>query len=392
MINKFDRTLKLTNIGRIVNIPYLLFILSVIFLGSSFVQATGIETSDHFGTYGTFSEGIHGGTLPRLELLSGVLSHTSWMKRRGPSGPGNVYFQELHAFFKPYKDHIAIKIAEQLTKDGFNYDAPPNFVLSLSALPDLEAKKKYSDYLIGRVRSKKQLEQFRLALKQLSEESEFLEFYKHHAEKYKEWVRKSTVNFDAKKLTGWLENFFGWSGEEFHLVFAPAMFRTGGYAAHYTIGKKLIAYQVIREHGKSIETPYFGNSKHLEIFSLHELGHAFVNPSIEAHQKLINDLRIIDFYKKNEKQMQKQAYGTVNTFLNESVLRAVTAIGRGEFANDIKVQRQWSQREKSKGFFLQDVIVNSLLKYQKNRSEYSTFRDYVPTLLKDISNARSELL
>lgn len=392
MFNEVYRIPTSINNERTLALLPLLIVFIVLISNSSFAQGTGTEISHHFGTYGAFSPSIYGGTLPRIELLAGVLSHTSWIDLRGPVLSGNAYFQELHTFFKPYKGHIAVRMAERLTKGGFAYDAPPNFILSLSALPELTAKNAYSDYLVGRAKGKNRLEQFRVALKNLSEESDFMEFYKSHAEDYKKWVNECTADYDAKGLTRWLESFFGWSGEEFHIVFAPAMFPGGGYAAHYTIDDKLTIYQVIREHGKSLYDPYFGTSSDLEALSLHELGHAFVNPSIEAYQDLINDYRLIDFYKKVEKQMQMQAYGSVNAFLNESVLRAVTAIAHGDFADNNDVQDQWSRSEKSKGFLLQDVIVTSLLTYRRERTQYVTFRDYVPVLLKVISDARPELL
>ena len=392
MIKRFFRRTKSNNNKDIVHILSFIVVFLLLPSDSSLAEVNGIEKSDYFETYRTFSEGIYGGTLPRVELLAGVLSHTSWMKRRGPKGSGNEYFKELHAFFEPHKDHSAIEIAEKLTKIGFTYDAPPKFVLSLSALPDLEVKDSYSDYLVGRARGEKQLEKFRIALKELSEESGFIQFYQDHAKDYRKWVNQCTADFGAKKLTAWLESFFGWSGEEFHLVFAPAMFPSGGYAAYHTINGKFIAYQVIREYGTSTNAPYFGTSDSIEKLSLHELGHAFVNPSIEAYADLVADYGLIDYYKKVEKQMQKQAYGNLMTFLNESVLRAVTAIGYGDFADSKKVQNEWSNREKSRGFLLQDVLVDSLLEYRTNRSQYPTFRDYVPVLLRDIANARSEFL
>ncbi len=60
------------------------------------------------------------------------------MDRRGPKGIGNEYFRELKNFFANYKEHQAFKLAEELTQKGFSYDAPPNFILSLGPLPNLE--------------------------------------------------------------------------------------------------------------------------------------------------------------------------------------------------------------------------------------------------------------
>lgn len=65
------------------------------------------------------TENVYVEILPRVELLSGVLTQTTWMKENGPYTNGNEYFRELEKFFSKYKDHPAIKIAQKLTDRGF---------------------------------------------------------------------------------------------------------------------------------------------------------------------------------------------------------------------------------------------------------------------------------
>ncbi|MFW6238223.1 MAG: hypothetical protein ACOC5A_03205, partial [Halanaerobiales bacterium] len=60
--------------------------------------------------------------VPRMELLSGVLAHTTWTEKRGARGKGNEYYRDLKQFFSDYTDHEAIKIAQELTDRGFTYD------------------------------------------------------------------------------------------------------------------------------------------------------------------------------------------------------------------------------------------------------------------------------
>ncbi|NLJ79676.1 MAG: hypothetical protein GX335_01460 [Firmicutes bacterium] len=66
--------------------------------------------------------------IPEMELLGGVQSQTSWIKREDPDGKGNNYFQALKAFFSNYKGHRAVKLSQKLTDSKFTYDAPPTFI------------------------------------------------------------------------------------------------------------------------------------------------------------------------------------------------------------------------------------------------------------------------
>jgi hypothetical protein len=219
-----------------------------------------------------------------MELLAGVLSHTSWMDERGPDGEGNSYFQALRAFFEPYKEHEAVRIAEQLTRRGFVYDAPPNFIIHLSPLPELAAVHGYSEYLIRRAGGRAILERFQAALWDLAGQSDFLAFFEEQRPMFERIIAETLEGFDASPLTDWLTEFYGWSGEEFHIVFAPAMFPTGGYGATVTTERGQIVYHVLRELGASEQQPEFQSGSALHSLTLHEFSHSFVNPSVEQLQ------------------------------------------------------------------------------------------------------------
>ncbi|MEJ6952181.1 hypothetical protein [Natronospora cellulosivora (SeqCode)] len=98
-----------------------------------------------------------------------------------------------------------MKIAQRLTNHGFTYDAPPNFILSLGPLPDLKAPESgYSDYLRGRARTgmflwrssgEKNLEDFRKALIDLAEESNFIEFFNQNRINYQKYLEESMTDF-----------------------------------------------------------------------------------------------------------------------------------------------------------------------------------------------------
>jgi hypothetical protein len=139
--------------------------------------------------------------LPSLELLSGVLSQTSWIERRGPQGAGNRYFQALKEFFAPYREHDAIQFAEALLKRGFTYHIPPTFVLHLSPMPEFVPLHDYDDPgLLQRAGGRHSLEFFRHALKKLAEESHFLEFFDQYRAELTQYLQDTLQDFDAHSV------------------------------------------------------------------------------------------------------------------------------------------------------------------------------------------------
>jgi hypothetical protein len=327
---------------------------------------------------------------PEIELLAGVLSQTSWMEQAGPAGSGNRYFRELKAFFEPYKEHKAIILAEKLTKRGFTYDAPPNFILSLGPLPDLSAVNGYSQYLRKRAGGKRQLENFRRELAKLAAESEFLQFYQEQRPYLEELLISSTAGFDGQKILAWLQDFFGAEGDEYHLVLAPAFFPGGGYGATIeTKEGKVLVYQIIREYGQSEDTPEFGDMYNLEQLSLHEWGHSFVNPALEKDSRQVRTLDKLFIPVKE--RMAQMAYPHVEIFFNEQVLRAAVLLGTKDLYGELEYARGL-EIETMTGFYLTEFTVEQLEYYRENRDKYPDFVQFVPYLLEQYQQHQAELL
>jgi hypothetical protein len=332
--------------------------------------------------------------LPQMELLAGVLSQTSWMQTSGPNGKGNRYFKALQKFFSEYREHPAVKMAEKMNARDFTYDAPPNFILQLTPLPELESRYGYSDYLIKRAGGKENLETFRIALRDLSRQSDFLSFFKQHRAVLEQCLQETLKDFDAEKITKWLDQFFGWSGSEFHLVFAPAMFPGGGYGAwSKTDDGRTIIYQVIREEGDRIFfDPHFATGIELEYLTFHELGHSFVNPSVEKYNELIKKLKLEEFYKPVEEIMKRNAYGTLDIFLCETINRAVTMIAMRDLHADQEIHKKILAGEIKRGFYLNPFTIRQLDYYRDHRDQYKRFDDFLPYLFEQYVENRGALL
>ena len=336
----------------------------LVLLSIVFMPLVGLANSPHYS--------------PELELLGGVLSQTSWIKDNGPTGSGNEYFKALQEFFSEYKDHEAVRLAQALTKAGFTYDALPAFICHLGPLPELELAYEYSDYLLKRAGGRRKLEDFRLALRDLARESNFLQFYGAWQPCLNEVLDHTVQGLRSDLVTTWLEDFFGWSADEFHLLMTPSMFPGGGYGATVeTADGRMIAYQIIRENGISQTKPQFPSGFSLEHLTVHELGHSFVNPSLEAYPERARHLRPL--LVPVRKVMKNQAYSTVTIFLNEQVLRAVEIMAARDLFEEGTEARLIAYHEE-RGFFLLRYVVEQLEFYQSHRDLYPTFREFVPYL------------
>lgn len=374
-------------IGHVISI--LFFMIGNVVLAQHLVAEEGADLDCQIVF--PLSQNISAEILPRMELLAGVLSHTSWMELEGPKGAGNQYFQALHEFLIPYKEHDAIRIAESFTRDKFVYDAPPHFILHLSPLPELYARHEYSDYVSQRAKGSTNLETFRIALQDLGEQSDFLAFFEKQRPLFERILHETLQGFDAPLLTNWLEAFYGWAGHEFHIVFAPAMFPSGGYGAVVHTDSGPIIYQVLRDM-ETGDVPEFQTGSALINITLHELSHSFVNPSIRQYNSLIQQYALQDLFTPVEKMMNTQAYDTVRTFLNETIVRAVTSLAIYDlYGDDMRFQGLIKHQE-HRGFYLTRFTIEQLQYYQQHRALYARFDDFIPYLLQQYEAQKEHLL
>jgi hypothetical protein len=318
------------------------------------------------------------------------------MDIRGPMGKGNKYFQDLKEFFAEYKYHDAVKIAEELTRKGFAYEAPVYFIVNLGPLPNLEYDGRYSDNLVKkahRAGGEKILEEFRIALIDLAKKSNFRSFYEAHREDYKKYIEEVSKDFTPKKIIDWEREFFGWGGSEYHTVLAPALFPTGGYGAWVEKSNGDVhIYQIIRESGVSSERVYF-NPTRLNRLSLHEWGHSFINPSLEENWNLFNDddYGLKKLYEPVAQAMKMKKYNIYTVFFYEQVLRAVEAIAYKDLYSESHYKAKIKGEEKN-GFYLTEFTVKQLEYYRENRDKYKTFKDFVPYLFEQYYKNQEELL
>jgi hypothetical protein len=323
---------------------------------------------------------------PRIELLAGVQSQTSWVKTLGaPQGAASAYYAELKARFAPLAKGRAVRESQWLTSTGFSYDAPCAMVMSLDGGEAFRPPEEgWSEYLKGRAWGAWRLDSLSAALAEAYDAADFRGFLAAHEAAYRRWLGEEAAGFEGKEVSAWLRSFYGAKGNiVFHFVFAPAMFPGGGYGFSRSIasgGSKMMeVYQIVRAQGAVDGQPAFPSGKSLGSLALHEFGHSFVNPALAAGA---NDTRLARIFKPVSKAMAKQAYPTVPVFLNEMTIRAATILGERTLGilSDSGVQAA-IRAERRLGFYPIGRAIALLEDYETRRDRYPDFASFAPAYL-----------
>jgi hypothetical protein len=326
---------------------------------------------------------------PRIELLSGVQSMTSWVvSGRGPVSR-NAYYEGLKALFGAVSGGAAVRESEALTRRGFTYDAPPAMALSLDGGEAFKAPAEgWSDYLKGRAGGTAPLEKLRASLAQAYDEVGFRDFLGARAEDYRRWIDETSEGFDAERISAWLGEFYGPDlPPMYHFVLAPAMFPGGGYGFSRSVGegsaKRLHVYQIVRAQGAPDGNPGFPAGKSLASLALHEFGHSFVKPALERSRF---DSRLNRIFEPVKKRMQDMAYGQAKVFFNELVVRAATIIGERDLGQTTAAGAEGRIRtEELAGFYPIRRVIALLEEYRANRAAYPDFNAFCPVLLRRLA-------
>lgn len=342
------------------------------------------------------NENIYCEILPEMELISGVMSQTKWIKDMAAEKSENIYFNKIQEFFSKYSLHKAVNLTNELINDyGFGYTVPLEFMLSLGKLPNLDKIHEYPSNVIESAGGEQKIENYRLALIQIAEESNFMQFFEDNRENLKKYLEDSLKLGDLEKAIEWNNKFYGKSpASEYRLVFIPAYFPRGGYGPP---GPKksdgsTIFYQFLTNSNNGTNIPSLGTKRSIMYMALHEWGHSYSNPILE---KFVGDLEKHEFNKFIEpvkERLTEVGYSDdVEIFFYEQVLRGCIITAMRELCSEDDVNYILNI-EKKNGFYLTEFTAEIFKEYTSNREKYKTYEDFIPYLLDKYYENREELL
>lgn len=308
---------------------------------------------------------------PRIELLSVVQHFTNWSEIYHTKFESR-YIKDIDEYFKNYKNHNAVILSRQLTNASFNYDAPPTFVLSHGAPPELVQEVPYTDYLIKRAGSEKKLVTFADALREFAKETSFMTFF----ETEKSFYRK--IENDTKRTIGdfdyikFLEDYYGKKQSSYNVILA-SLFHSGGFGTSIERDEGYDIYDICGPLSSSNGIPNFGDLDNFQYILFHEFSHSFVNPLTESHLQEINEFK--NLYEPIRSKMAEQSYTNWETCLNEHLIRVNVARFRNILKNS-EEKKALLDQEYDKGFIYVYGLDSLMHSYESDRSKFPSYDSF----------------
>jgi hypothetical protein len=343
-------------------------LLIVIFLGQLSAQKENLKPIER--SVGSLQISID----PRMELLTAIqlLSNTSWIDKK------KSYSQEAITYFKSFSSEDAVAQTDYLEQNHtFGADAPPEFMLCLSQVPELEQKKAFSERLLERDGGTENLEQYRKVVKQFAEISNFENFWNSRVSLYNQILDLTIAEIGEIDLVKIMENYFNETQESYHLILSPSF--SGGFGPRIPANNgKYDIYACITTWYEKDDIPYMAQED-LKNYIWHEWGHSFVNPLTEKYKDKVNaSSKLLEPIAKKQ---AGQAYPYWYQSVNEHIIRAIH-VRLLELYSDSQKTRKMLDNELERRFIYIEPLIEKLKDFEKQRDEKGiTFSEYYPELI-----------
>lgn len=319
---------------------------------------------------------------PRMELLAAihVLSGNRDLVNRDLP-----YSKDILSYFESFSSLEAVKLTKSLYNEyGFAYDAPVNFMLHLSKLPELESAVAYSDYISGRSSGNNNLEKYRELICQFATASDFEAFWNSKVPLYNQILDLTVAEMTGKDWAGILENYYNDTRGSYNIIITPAFYGGKGATLPKANGKDDI-YAIVSTANTKDNIPYL-NMDNMLFYAWHEFGHSFVNPLTEKYIDEVNSASKL--FEPIKETMSRQHYSSWETCVNEHIIRTIE-IRLIEQNMGIIESKALLDNELMNRFIYIEPLIETLKDFETQRDEKNiTFSDFYPELL----NTFDELL
>jgi hypothetical protein len=311
---------------------------------------------------------------PRMELLSAVqvISDYPSINRKAP------YSGELMKYFAKNNLHEATLLTGQLAREyDFTYDAPVDFILRLSQVPELKPIHPFSDRMIERANGKSNLKKYSAALHHFALECDFAGFWNSKKPFFQKMVEYTANDLSGYDPVGKLEDYYNESKNSYTITLSPSF--AGGYGIRIpSKNNNPDIYGCLNVTEMKEGVPFFSKLG-LSHFLWHEFSHSFVNPLTEKYKARI--AASSNLYTPLEREMKAMACNNWGNCVNEHLIRAiyVRLLDIYEGGNEAKLQLE---NEKSLRFAYIGPLIEKLKQYEHERQTKNiTFSEFYPTLL-----------
>jgi hypothetical protein len=327
---------------------------------------------------------------PRVELLSLIFrlaGNPEYNMARVES-----YEKDAERQFGKFRSHAVVNLAQELRRtQGVSYDAVMSMAVHLTDAEHLQFKLPLQPWPGGLDKrwTAPDGSNFLAAAQRFVKDSLFQEFIEQHRPLYQTTVTRMQTLMEKEAHLEWFDAYFGRRSQASFTV-ALGMLNGGGcYGPHFRAGdgrEELYCVLGVWQTDKQ-GLPEF--TRDMLGTVAHEFCHSYANPLIERH---LTELGASGdaLFKQVSDRMRAQAYGSGQTLLCESLVRACVIRYLRQYEGEEAAQRA-IQAEKRNGFLWMQGMSDLLGEYEAHREQYPALEDFSPRLVAFFAETAKDL-
>ena len=328
-----------------------------------------------------------------VELMS-ILSRMAGFPEYNMDMAGR-YIKDMDSYFKDNTEHPAVLYMKELRNNyGISYDAVMSMAVHL----------KYQDGTLSLIEEETHelddrwtdvdKDKFLYYLNNFYNDTKFNEFFKAHNDIYEKGIKSFQTNVTSSFNADWYSDFYGNEPQENYTIIIGFCNGGGNYGVERQLkGQKKDVYAIVGYFVNEEDIPMY-NNRFLPTL-IHEFNHSFINHYLDEskypeHVKQLEAAANV-LYMNSQVSMSQQAYGSWQTMINESLVRA--AVICYMLDNEFKTEdiRNVFLEQIQRNFRWMPELVTLLRKYEKKQSKYGNFESFYPKIIDFFKDyARSE--
>ncbi|WP_343539563.1 DUF4932 domain-containing protein [Sphingobacterium thalpophilum] len=312
----------------------------------------------------------------RIEILSIVFRLAG--SREYSSDVFKRYVDRINEHYNPFKQHELINFTKKIrNENGIGYDAVMSMAIHLDGQFNL--KQKNIDETLDKRWSRDNAKQFAKLLKKFYKDSDSKRFFHDNQALYNEVKARFLPIYEHLKLD-WYPRFYGKKPSE-KFIIVNALGNGGG---NYGVGIKSPnghkeVYAIMGTWSMdSVGMAQFPLQSYFPTL-LHEFNHSFVNYLLEKDTAIFKDSGEKLFEVVKDK-MNRQAYGSWQTMLNEALVRAAVIKYQKDHNFSAEEISKETNEQLDRGFLWIEKLVDELENFDRRRDRYPTLESYMPVI------------
>jgi len=290
------------------------------------------------------------------------------------------YARAVVAHFEPFREHAAVKRMRSLRRwQDVAHDAVISLAIHVTDPPVLAERVPF-DTQRSSLDERWTPSSARTLLEDARDfaiDSGFIDFWRAQRPAFETSEARFAEALASAPLLEWLDSFFVIPpATQFRAV--PGML-TGGssYGATCRSSDQAFVYQIIGvSRADDAGEPAF--PAEMVGGMVHEYAHAFVNPIVRDAADQLRPYGEV-LFRRMERQMRSQAYGSWTSVMCESLVRAATVRYFAKHASPERATIE-AHRQLARGFLWVDSLADLLGEYERDRKTYKTLDMFIPRL------------